>query len=124
MQGFRELDRIAMTAHVHVEHRDRGTQEVIVNRRDPDAPLDQPFHDGTDLAVAQDQVPHEHGALPRPAERRPSHPSERWFDGDPIDGDVKIRAREGELVNPSRQIRALLSDRLIHRRPVDLGRRD
>jgi len=53
MQRLREFDGVALTADMHVEDRRGCAEQVIVNRRDLDAVVDQPFHHRADLILGQ-----------------------------------------------------------------------
>ena len=51
-----------MTAYVHVERFRIGAQQMIVNRGDIDAAVEQLCHDRIDLGLEQHEVAHHHGA--------------------------------------------------------------
>jgi hypothetical protein len=65
-----------------------------MDRGDLDAVLDQLAHDRSDLGVEQDKVAHHHHAAVRRLERRPAAKCQAGPDGDAIDGDLKVGARE------------------------------
>src|ERR1035441_2724973 len=51
-----QLHGIAVPAHVHVEHRRGGSEQMIVDGVDLDAALNQPFHHGADFVLGEHQI--------------------------------------------------------------------
>jgi hypothetical protein len=73
-----------MPADMHVERGRSCAQQMIVNRRDIEAAVEQPRHDWIDLGLQQDKVAHDrHAGVHRlerdPAAERQCRPDREWI---------------------------------------------
>jgi hypothetical protein len=117
--GGRELHRIAVAAHVHVERRGSAAQDVIVDRRDLDPVLDQLRHHRVDLGLQQHEIAHDHRAAMRGLEGDPTAERERRADGDAIERHREVAARKSVAVHVTRDGGAA-AERLVDLLPIDL----
>ena len=83
------FDRVAVPADVHVEGRRVGAQQMIVDRGDVEAALDQLGHHRIDLGLQQHQIAHHHGAAMHRLERDPAAEREGRLDGDAVERDLR-----------------------------------
>ena len=99
VNGRGHLHGIAVTADMHVEGRRVGAQQMVVDRRDFEAVLDQLGHDRIDLGLKQHEIAHHHRAAMRRLESRPAAERQRRPDGrhrraSPADRSAESRSDE------------------------------
>src|SRR3989440_10418752 len=95
----RQLGWITVAADMHVECRRVATKDMIVDRRDLQAILNQHGHDGVDLGLEKHEVAHHHRSLMRGLHRDPAAEREGGFDRDAVDRHRQIGAREAVSMN-------------------------
>ena len=61
-----------MSSDVHVERQRLGAQQVVVDRGDLEATLEQLRHHGVDLGLQEHEVAHRHRHVPHRLERDPA----------------------------------------------------
>ena len=74
---------------MHVESRGVGAQQMIVDRRDVEAALDQLGHDRIDFGLQQHEIAHHHGTAMRGLECDPAAKRERRLDGDAVERHLR-----------------------------------
>lgn len=94
VDGCCDLHGIALTAYVHVKRCGARSQQMVVDRGDAQAAIEQLFHHRVDLGLDQHEIAHDHYAARRRNERNPSAERESWLDGDAVERDVEVGAWE------------------------------
>ena len=82
---------------MHEHHLGHVAQEVVVDRRDLEATLEQNLLHGLELVLQEDQVAHDHRSLPRGHEDDPGGRPHGRNDGESVDDDLEVVLRKGEL---------------------------
>ena len=77
-------------------------------------------HHRRDLGVEQDQVAHHHGLSMHRRKRHPAAERERRFDGDAVERDMQVGARQPIAMNLAADGRGL-AQRGVDLFPVDVG---
>jgi hypothetical protein len=72
VQLLRQLQRIAVTHDMHVHGHGFGAQQVIVQRRDPDAAVLELLHHAVDLVLGHDEIAHYHRLIAGRLESEPA----------------------------------------------------
>ena len=123
VQDSREFDRISVSANVHIKHRHRGTQQVIVDRGNFEPIVDEALHHRTDLRIEEHQIAHHHHAVAARRKAKPRTERQGGLDRDAIYRHVEIRAWQAELVDAAWLVRPFFSNGLVDSGPVHLSSR-
>ena len=105
---------------MHVEGRRTAAQQVIVDRGDVEAVLDQLRHHGLDLGFQQHEIAHRHHFAAHGLERHPAAERERGFDGDAIERHGEVGARKTIAMNVAGNDRGLSAERIVDLLPIDV----
>ena len=107
----REVLGAAHAVHVHVEDARLFPEEVIVQRGDVEAVVEESGHHGVHLVLGEDEVAHEDVRAARPfREGDPPSETEGRRRGPAGDGDVQVAARDVHLQDAVLEV-ALLAQR-------------
>ena len=121
MQCRRELHRIAVSEHVHVEGCRLRSQQMIVERRDLDAAFGELGHHRAISASVSTRSPITMVALPSGPEGEPGAEREARLQLDAIKRDMQIGARQADAINAARHCCAGFAERASDLAPVDFG---
>ena len=102
MQQRRQLDRIALSQHMHVHREGPVAQQMVVQRRHLDAAREQLRHDRVHLLLGQDEIAHHHGAVAHFLEGKPAAERETWLQFDAVQRRLDIGARQANAIDAAR----------------------
>src|SRR6266446_2883327 len=94
---------------------------MVVQRRDPDAALDEFLHHGIDLFMQEHEIAHHHRLASHFLECKIGTQGKSASDRDPVEGDLQVAPPETDAVNSAGQLCAGSAERLRDRSPVIVG---
>src|SRR6267154_1448914 len=116
-----ELDGVAAAVEVHVHGCGRGAQQMVVQRRDLDAALDEFLHHGVDLFMQEHEVAHHHCLAAHFLECEIGAQGKSGSDRDLVEGDLQVAPPKTDAVDSAGQLRTGSAESLRDRGPVVVG---
>ena len=93
------FNRVTMSPDMQIEGRRGCAEQVIMNRRDFEAAIDQFRHDRIDLGLKKDQIAHGHDAVMCWLQCNPTAERKRGRDRDPIKGYLEVTPGKAVAMN-------------------------
>ena len=118
MDRCRHGDRVTVSMNVHEKRRWIRAHQMVVNRSNFDATLQELAHDGIDLGLGEHEVTHDQRTVVDRLEAEPSAQRQSRFDCNAVERYLQIAVRKAVAVDFALH-RSRLAERGIYFCPVD-----